>query len=385
MTRRSLAMVLPFRLEPRASPSRTMQFFSPLAAGVITLAIGWIVFSALGQSPSAAMRVFFIDPLSDRNGWSELLLKATPLCLIGIGLSICYRANIWNIGAEGQMLVGGMAASGVALFFKPDSGVCIMPLMLAASVLGGMLWAAIPALLRTRFNTNEILVSLMFTYISVNLLIYLVSGPWRDPQGMNFPLTKEFSSAATFALLAVDWHWSFWEGTRLNSSVLIALLVLPLAWLFMQRSFMGYRMIVGGLSPMAARYAGFSDARAVWLALLSSGGLAGLAGVSEVAGTIGQLQSNWSPGYGFTAIIVAFVGRLHPVGVALASLLMALLYLGGEAGQTALQLPKSISAVFQGLLLFTLLACDLLITYRLRWVRTTPTASAGISYVKEQA
>jgi len=359
-------MLFPFRLEARAFPSRLMQLASPLLAALITLAIGWIVFGALGQQPAQAMQVFFIEPLSDRNGWAELLLKAAPLCLIGLGLSVCYRANIWNIGAEGQMLAGGMAASAVALFFKPDNSAWVMPLMLLASVLGGMLWAAIPALLRTRFHTNEILVSLMFTYIASNILIYLVSGPWRDPQGMNFPLTEQFDEAATFGLLASDWHWRFWQGTRLNSSVLRVLLALPLAWIFLQKSLSGLRMTVGGLAPLAAGYAGFSQAGAVWLALLCSGALAGLAGVSEVAGTIGQLQSSWSPGYGFTAIIVAFVGRLHPLGVLLASLLMALLYLGGEAVQTTLHLPKSISSVFQGLLLFSLLACDLMINYRLR-------------------
>lgn len=343
-----------------------MQLGAPLLATLLTLAAGWGVFSLAGKAPGEAMFLFFMDPLSNRNGWAELLLKASPLCLIGLGLSICYRANVWNIGAEGQMLVGGMAASGIALYFQPSNGVWVLPVMLLAGTAGGALWAAIPAWLRSRFNTNEILVSLMLTYVATNVLIYLVSGPWRDPQGMNFPLTKEFVPEALFPRLYGDWHWALWKGTRINASLLLTLAAIPVTWLFLKRSFAGFQMIVGGLAPLAARYAGFSRTRATWTAMLISGSAAGLAGVTEVAGPIGQLQSTWSPGYGYTAIIVAFVGRLHPAGIVLASLLMALLYLGGESVQTALQIPKAISAIFQGMLLFFLLACDLFINYRLR-------------------
>ncbi|MCA1325616.1 ABC transporter permease [Herbaspirillum sp. alder98] len=358
-------------LEPRAVPSRRMRYGSPLLAALLTLAAGWCLFAAQGQPPWEAMRIFFIEPLADRNGWAELMLKATPICLIALGLSACFKANVWNIGAEGQMLMGGIAASGVALYVEPGNPAWMMMLMIGAAILGGMLWAAVVATLRTCFNTNEILVSLMLTYVASNILIYLVSGPWRDPMGMNFPLTRQFDSDALFALLADDWHWTFWQGTRLNASVLLVPPLVAAMWLFQQKSFSGFKMQVGGLAPLAARYAGFSESGAVWLGLMLSGALAGLAGVGEVAGTIGQLQSSWSPGYGFTAIIVAFVGRLHPVGVVLASLLMALLYLGGESAQTALHLPKSISSVFQGMLLFALLGCDLAVHYRLRLTRRT--------------
>jgi simple sugar transport system permease protein len=235
-----------------------------------------------------------------------------------------------------------------------------------AGVIGGMLWAAIPALLKSRFNTNEILVSLMLTYVATQLLIYLVSGPWRDPQGMNFPLSEMFSGDALYPTFYGDWHWKWLRGTRLNASVFVTLIAIPLVWLFMRKSFAGYRMNVGGLAPLAARYAGFSDKKTIWMSLLISGGLAGLAGMGEIAGPIGQLQATWSPGYGFTAIIVVFVGRLHPVGIVLASLLMALLYLGGEAVQTSMQLPQALSGVFQGLLLFCLLGADLFVNYRVR-------------------
>lgn len=343
-----------------------MRLAAPLVASVLTLLIGFAIFSLVGQEPLRAMKGFFVEPLSTVNGWSELVAKASPLCLIALGLAVCFRSNIWNIGGEGQMLLGGIAASGIALATAGSTGWWVLPAMIAAGIAGGMAWAAIPAVLKSRFNTNELLTSSMLTYIAVQLLIYLVAGPWRDPNGINLPLSANFDDAAMFPRLYGDWGWSWLKGTRLNASVFLTGIAVPLIWVFMIKSFAGYRMHVGGAAPAAARYAGFSEKRTIWTSLLLSGGLAGLAGVGEVAGPIGQLQSSWSPGYGFTAIIVVFVGRLHPVGIVLASLLMALLYLGGESVQTSLQMPQAISGVFQGLLLFCLLACDLFVNYRVR-------------------
>jgi general nucleoside transport system permease protein len=359
-------MTFPYRLEARPTPSRAMQLAVPVVAAVATLVIGFLIFSVVGQDPLRAMHAFFIEPLSSVNGWSELFLKASPLCLIALGLAVGYRANVWNIGAEGQMLLGGIFAGGIAIHFGDASGWWTLPLMMIGGVIGGMVWAAIPALLKSRFNTNEILTSLMLTYVATQLLIYLVSGPWRDPEGMNFPISAMFVDDALFPRLYGDWHWTFLKGTRINASVFLTLIAIPCVWVFMRKSFAGFRMNVGGLAPLAARYAGFSDKKTIWTSLLLSGGLAGLAGMGEVAGPIGQLQAGWSPGYGFTAIIVVFVGRLHPVGIVLASLLMALLYLGGEAVQTSLQLPQALAGVFQGLLLFCLLGCDLFVNYRVK-------------------
>jgi simple sugar transport system permease protein len=230
--------------------------------------------------------------------------------------------------------------------------------VLAAGVLGGMLWAAIVALLRDRFNANEILVSLMLVYVAEMLLSHLVYGPWKDPQGYNFPQTVVFAAATKIPQLVA--------GTRLNIGVLIAALAVGAAWLFMFRTYRGFQLQVGGLAPAAARYAGFSSRVALWTALLLSGGLAGLAGALEAAGPLGQLTPHVPVGYGFAAIIVAFVGRLHPVGIVFSALLMSMFYIGGELAQSRLGLPKSLTGVFQGLLLFTLLACDTLIHYRLR-------------------
>ncbi|MFZ3321888.1 MAG: ABC transporter permease [Usitatibacter sp.] len=337
---------------------------APLLAIVLTLVVGLAIFAALGQNPLHAFRAFFVDPLANANGVAELLLKASPLCLIALGLAIGYRANIWNIGAEGQMYLGGIFATGLAIHYNETGGALLLPAMVVASAIGGALWAALTALCRAQFHANEILVSLMLTYVADQLVKYLVYGPWQDPMANNFPITISFGDNALFPLFA-SYGWEWWEGTRINTSVFITLAAIPLAWLFMDKSFAGFQMSVAGLAPGAARYAGYRERRMIWAVLLISGATAGLAGVTEVAGPIGQLNDRWAPGYGFTAIIVAALGRLHAVGIVLASLLMALLYLGGEAVQVTMQLPKAVSQVFQGLLLMFLLGCDVLVNYRI--------------------
>lgn len=357
----------PLRLERRAEPSLAMSIASPLIAAAAMLLTGFIVFSALGKSPAEAFHVFFVEPVASVYGVGELLLKATPLILCALGLAIGFRANVWNIGAEGQFIIGALAGGAVALFAS-GLGMFTLPLMLIAGVLGGMAWAAIAAFLRTRFHTSEILVTLMLVYIAQLLLSYFVHGPWRDPAGFNFPQSQAFEDHELLPILI--------EGTRVHAGLIFALILAALAWFFVSRTFAGYRMRVAGLAPAAAAYAGYSDKGNIWLALLISGGTAGLAGICEVAGPVGLLSPAISPGYGFAAIIVAFVGRLHPVGVVLASLLMSALYLGGEAAQIELQLPASVTSLFQGVLLFYLLAADLFITFRLRRVARASTESA---------
>jgi ABC-type uncharacterized transport system permease subunit len=367
--------MIAFRLVPRVQPSREMLFYAPLLAVFLTLVVGLTIFAALGQNPLHAFRAFFLDPVSNANGVSELLLKASPLCLIALGLAIGYRANIWNIGAEGQMYLGGIFATGFAIQFSEGGGPWLLPVMMLAGAVGGAMWAGITALCRAQFHANEILVSLMLTYVADLLVKYLVYGPWQDPMANNFPITISFGDDALFAPLA-SFGWSFWDGTRINTSVFITLIAIPLAWFFMDRSFAGFQLSVAGLAPGAARYAGYRERRMIWIALLISGMAAGLAGVTEVAGPLGQLNDRWTPGYGFTAIIVATLGRLHAVGIVIASLLMALLYLGGEAVQVTMQLPKAVSQVFQGLLLLFLLGSDVLVNYRVVMTKRAPGAAA---------
>ena len=345
-------------LEPRGEPSVMMNYASPLIAAALTVLCGFILFSALGKGPLESFQAFFVSPISSAYGIGELLIKASPLVLIAMGLAIGFRANVWNIGAEGQLTVGAIAASGIALTFNETQSPLLLPVMIVAGAVGGMSWAAIPALLRTRFNANEILVSLMLTYVALFLLTYLVHGPWRDPLGFNFPQSELFSAAARYPIVV--------SGTRLNASVFIAVIALMLGWLFLSRSFLGYQVLVVGLANPAARYAGFNVTRVIWLGMLSGGAAAGVAGVGEVAGPLGQLMPTVSPGYGFAAIIVAFVGRLHPLGILLVGLLMSLLHLGGEAAQIDLNMPAAVTGVFQGLLLFFLLGTEVFVGYRLR-------------------
>ncbi|MCP4765668.1 MAG: ABC transporter permease [Gammaproteobacteria bacterium] len=347
------------RLERRPEASQLMSYASPLIAIVLMLIGGLLLFTALGKDPIEGFKVFFINPISDSYGVSELFLKATPLMLCAIGLAVGFRANVWNIGAEGQLIVGGVAASAVALYFYESEGAHVLILMVVAGAIGGMLWAMIPAFLKTRFNTNEILVSLMLVYVAQLLVSWLVHGPMMDPDGFNFPQSRLFEDSALLPILV--------EGTRLNLAFGIAVSALLVGYIFMYRSFAGFQMQVAGYAPNAARYAGFSAKRMIWIGLLSGGGMAGLAGMSEVAGPMGQITEHVSNNYGFAAIIVAFVARLNPVGIFFASLLMALLYLGGEQAQQYLALPSSISNVFQGMLLMFLLGSDVFINYRVRW------------------
>ena len=348
-------------LEPRPRPSHVAIWTAPLVATLATLCVGFIVFEAFGKNPLAAFEAFFVAPIANLYGVAELLLKASPLMMIATGLAIGYRANVWNIGAEGQLSLGAVAGGTLALVFGDTwPAAALLPAMFIAGAAGGMLWAAIPALLRTRFNANEILTSLMLVYVATLFLSWLVHGPLRDPQGYNFPQSKLFVDSAMLPILLAQ--------TRLNASFLLALAIVGVAWLFVRRHIVGFEMRVAGLSSGAATYAGIAWRRTIWLGMLAGGACAGLAGVGEAAGPIGQLLPSMSPGYGFAAIIVAFVGRLHPFGIALASLLMSLLYLGGESAQVNLALPSAVTGLFQGTLLFFLLAADVLVNYRPRIV-----------------
>ena len=349
------------KLEARPQPSTAWTYGSPVLALLVTVLIGVLLFVALGKDPVAGLRVFFWDPIKSPYALGELTVKATPLLLIALGLAVCFRSNVWNIGAEGQYVLGAIAASGVALMADKGSSSWIVLPVILAGILGGMFWAGITAWLRDRFNANEILVSLMLVYVAVMLLSFMVSGPWKDPQGYNFPQSRTFDAATRIPRL--------FAGSRVSIGIFIALAGVVCVWVFLFRTRAGFAQQVGGLAPAAARYAGFSSRRALWVALLVSGGMAGLAGALEVAGPIGQLTPYVPAGYGFAAIIVAYVGRLHPVGMVLSAVLMSMFYIGGELAQSRLGMPRSLTGVFQGLLLFTLLACDTLVNYRLRWAK----------------
>ena len=364
----SATTAMRLRLEPRARASRAVLIASPLAAALLTLICGALLFTALGYDPRAALDAYFIKPLSTVYGLGELALKATPLALCAVGLAVGFRGNVWNIGAEGQLTMGAIAGGGLALAFPEAEGGWLLPAMLVAGILGGMAWAAIPALLRVKLRVSEILTSLMLTYIAVQLLYYLVRGSWKDPGGFNFPQTRMFTADQTLPTVM--------EGSLVHIGIPAALLLAIVAWLLMEKTTAGYAVKVVGLAPAAARHGGFSAARTTWATMLLSGGLAGLAGLFEAAGPFGQLTPQFPVGYGFTAIIVAFLGRLSPLGVIAAGLFLALTYVGGEAVQLTLSVSDKVTRVFQGLLLFFVLSCDTLIQYKIRLVFSRLTRSS---------
>lgn len=356
-------------LVKRPEQSALFSALSPFIALGLTLIAGAIMFSFLGKNPVDALYYYFIDPL--REVWSlhELAVKAAPLILIAVGLSICYLSNNWNIGAEGQFTIGAITGSILPVLFPDFQSWLVLPLMLIMGMVGGAAYGAIPAYLKARFNTNEILTSLMLVYVAQLFLDWLVRGPWRNPAGMNFPETRNFHE---YAILPEIWsasgraHWGF----------VFALVAAVALWFMLSKTLTGFEVKVLGQSPRAGRFAGFSASRMVFFAFLVSGALAGLAGISEVSGAIGQLRPTISPGYGFAAIIVAFLGRLNPLGIIAAGLVLALSYLGGEAAQISIGVSDKVVRAFQGMLLFFVLACDTLIHYRIRFVgmpaRTEP-------------
>ena len=357
-------------LERRAERSVVIAIASPLIAVGLTLASMAILFALLGKNPVTALGVYFIQPLTDSYTLEEIAVKATPLVLIAVGLSLCYLANTWNIGAEGQMLIGAVCGSWLAVATHgTGAGAWVLPAMLVLAAVGGALYALIPAICKVRFGASEILTSLMLVYVADLLLDYLVRGPWRDPKGFNFPTTATFEPVAVIPAMI--------EGSRLHYGAVLTLIIVAAAAILLGRTIKGFEIRVVGVAPKAARFGGFNADRLVLLTFAISGALAGLAGIIEVAGPIGHLQPGFSPGYGFTAIIVAFLGRLNPVGILIAGLFLALTFIGGEGAQITLKVPLDLTKVFQGMLLFYVLACDSLILYRIRLTFAQSKAANG--------
>ena len=355
MTAGALALV------PRGAVPAHWRALAPVLALLAALLVGGAIVALYGKSPLVALRVFVLDPLTDPWALQEVLLKATPLILIAAGLLFCFRANRWNIGAEGQFLLGGIAGGGVAILLQDHSGAHVLPLMLVAGMAGGLLWALIPALLKVRLGVNEILTSLMLVYIAELLLDYLVRGPWRDPKGFGFPQSISFPPAATLQPL--------FEGGRLHAGLVLAALAALAAAFVFRRSLFGFAVAALGAAPRAAEFAGFRAGPLTLVVFAISGATAGLAGVAEVAGQVGQLRPGFGQGLGFTAIIVAFLGRLSPLGIVLSALTISVLLIGAESAQVLLKLPLDLTRFFMGFLLLTVLLAETLVRYRLEFRR----------------
>lgn len=356
------------RLEKRQEPSRLMVVVTPIAAVLLTMLIGVIVFDAIGINGQKAVVDIFLTPLLASYKWQDVAVKAAPLIIIALGLSIGNRANVWNIGAEGQYIIGALCAAGVGIAAGGAGGPVIVMLMVLAGVAGGAAWAAIPAALRTRFSVNEILSSLMLTYVATQILGYLVGGPWKDPNGRNFPATAPLIPDQTLPILV--------PGTTIHLGVLIAVILPFVFWAIMARSVFGFQIRVVGSAPQAARHGGFDSKQTIWLAMLIGGGMAGLAGSLEFTGALKAINLGFPSGYGFTAIIVSFLGRLHPIGCLIAGIVLADTYVGGQLAKTSVHIPDSTAGIFQAMMLFFILASDIFVRYRLRIVRTQKAAPA---------
>ena len=359
------------KFEKRAEPSRLMLYASPVGAVIVTMIVGAIVFSLIGFNGLAAVYQVFIAPLVTSYKWGDIAVKASPLILIGVGLAVGNRAAIWNIGAEGQYVVGALAGVGIGLLTQKMTGAWTLPSMLLAGMIGGAVWGAIPAALKNWFNVNETLSSLMMTYVAIHLMNHMVTGPWKDPTGFSFPQTPLMTPSQTLPILV--------PGTYVHLGVVITLIIAVVIWFLMSRSLFGFQVRVVGSALFAVRHGGFSQKATVWMVFLLSGALAGLAGIFEVTGPFGQMSLGFPQNYGFTAIIVAFLGRLNPLGVILAGIVLAITYVGGDLAQSALQLPNASKGIFQAMMLFFLLASDILIRYRVRVVSSTPAPAVARS------
>ena len=355
------------RLEKRPAPSETWSYLAPVLAVIATMIGGGVMFSLLGKDPFEAIRTIFYDPLFSEFAWyyrPQLLIKGAPLILIAIGLSMGFRAGIWNIGAEGQYIIGAICGAGAALAVYPLESSLIFPVMILCGAIGGFAWAMIPAILKIKFGTNEILVSLMLVYVAEQLLASMSLGLMKNPEGFGFPGSRNLQQYASAH------NAEFWTGTSIHLGVVFALIAVIFSYIMLARHQMGFHIRLTGESPKAAKFAGVNPNKLVIYCLGFSGALAGLAGMFEVAGPSGQISIDFNVGYGFTAIIVAFLGRLNPFGILLAGLLMALTYIGGEIAQSSLGLPSASIQAFQGMLLFFLLALDMLTNFKIKRTNT---------------
>lgn len=359
------------KLEKRPVPSRLMLVVTPIASVLITMVIGVIVFDLIGIDGFRAVVDIFLTPLLASYKWQDVAVKAAPLIIIALGLSVGNRAQIWNIGAEGQYIIGALCATGVGIAAGASGGAIVMLLMILAGCIGGAAWAAVPAYLKTRFDVNEILTSLMLTYVSLQVLGYLVGGPWKDPNGRNFPATAPLADNQTLPIL--------FPGTTIHLGVAIAVILPFVFWVLMSRSVFGFQIRVVGSAPHAARHGGFDNRQTIWMALLIGGGMAGLAGALEFAGLLKAMNLGFPSGYGFTAIIVAFLGRLHPIGCLIAGIVLAVTYVGGQVAQTTVHIPNSTAGIFQAMMLFFILASDILVRYRVRLIFNAKSSAEAVA------
>ncbi len=345
------------RFEKRLTPTVGMQIGVAVASIVLALLFGAIFLATTGYSPTLVYGKMIEGAFGSMYGFSETIVKMIPLLLCALGISVAFRMQLWNIGAEGQFYMGALATGAVALFGPDLPGLFLIPLLMVVAMIAGGLWGALAGYLKAKWNVNEILSTLMLNYIAMLLLSYFVYGPWRDPKGLNFPLTAPFSPEAMLPAIG---------ATRIHLGLFIAYLVGLILWVLLSYSRWGYEIRVMGSSMKAAEYAGMDRFRTTILVMAISGGIAGLAGMTEVSGVIGKLQPGISAGYGYTAIIIAWLGKLHPAAITIVAFFFGALQVGGYWVQSA-GVPATVAAMLQGAILFFVVGGEFLTRYEIQF------------------
>ncbi len=348
-------MAMAIKFEKRLNPSIAMNVAVPLLSLVAALAVGALFLTLTGRDPVEVYEAMFKGALGSRYGLSETVVKAIPLMLCALGISAAFRMQLWNIGAEGQFYMGAFAASWLPLTFPELPALVMLPGMMLLGAAAGGLWGLAPAMLRARWKVNEIITTLMFNYVAILWVDYLVYGPWKDPKGFNFPLSAKFPAAAALPTFG---------DSRIHMGLFIALLLAVFFWIIFEKSRWGYEIKVIGSSESAARYAGMNISRNIFQVMILSGAVCGLAGMTEVSGIVGRLQPGLSPGYGYTAIIVAWISKLHPAAILVVAVLFGGLQVGGFFVQT-MGVPASVSSMLQGAVLFFVVGGEFLTKYRI--------------------
>jgi len=328
---------------------------APVVGVVIGLLIGAVLMVIADVDPLEAYKLMLSGAFGGQRQITETLLKTTPLLLIGLGLCVAFRARVWNIGAEGQYFMGALLGGLVALYLPHWPRAILLPTMVLAGIVGGALWALIPALLKVRARINEIISTLMLNYIAILFLTYLARGPLQEPGGY-LPVSARFDPATRLPLLG---------DTRIHAGVLLAFALVPLVYYLLWQTPLGFRARAVGSRASVARYAGFNVERIIIFVLLFSGALAGLAGIIEVSTLHFRLKAGISGGYGFSAILVALLGRMNPFGVAIASLFFAALIIGAETMHVLAGVPPELADAIQAIIVLSVLAVDALARRRL--------------------
>lgn len=374
-------MPFSFKLEKRLEPSRLANWLVPIISFILALLFGAILLSSSGANPWEAYRAMLEGAFGSRALWqegqyynlTETLVKAVPLMLTGLSVAIAFKMLFWNIGAEGQLVMGGIAAAGIALFLPefmpsiPQTRWFYLPIIAIGAILAGAIWGLIPALLKSYLKVNEIITTLMFNYIAILFYQYLFTTRWKDPLGFGFPGSAQIPEFTRFGRFTGRLHWG----------IAIAVIVAILIWIILDKTRWGYEIRLIGENSRAAQYAGVSIIKNIILVMLMSGGLAGIAGMSEISGISYRLQQGLAVGYGFTGIIVAWVAKLNPWAIIVVSILLAGLIVGGDQLQISMGLPASVALALQGAILLFVLSGDIFTRYRLRIIRHSASQQVG--------